>query len=49
MDRSETGDEESVVEALTGFDLLANLNIPSQPLVYCPIAQGLVKVTDSVV
>ena len=46
MNRSETGDEESVVEALTGFDLLANLNIPSQPLVYCPIAQGLVKVTD---
>jgi hypothetical protein len=46
MDTSETGDEESVVEALTGFALLANLNIPAQPLVYCPIAQCLVKVTD---
>ena len=46
MDTSETGDEESVVEVLTGFALLTNLNIPAQPLVYCPIAQGLVKVTD---
>ena len=47
MDSSETGDGDSVVEeVLTGFALLAHLNIPAQPLVYCPIAQGLVKVTD---
>jgi hypothetical protein len=47
MDSSEIGDGDSVVEeVLTGFALLAHLNIPAQPLVYCPIAQGLVKVTD---
>ena len=47
MDSSEIGDGDSVVEeVLTGFALLAHLNIPAQPLVYCLIAQGLVKVTD---
>jgi hypothetical protein len=46
MEYSETGDEESGAETLTGFALLADLKIPAQPLVYCPIEQELVKVTD---
>ena len=43
---SETGNEESSFDGLSGFALLQALQIPAQPLVYCDQLEGLVKVTD---
>jgi len=43
---SETGNEESSFDGLSGFALLQALQIPVQPLVYCDQREGLVKVTD---
>jgi len=46
IEQSETGDDDSRFDGLSGFALLEELKIPVQPLVYCDKTQGLVKVTD---
>jgi hypothetical protein len=43
---SETGNDDSSFDGLSGFALLQALQIPTQPLVYCDQLQALVKVTD---